>query len=391
MKHPDSSDSAASNRKPRPPLQGLNQTSWSPSEASQSAFNVSYPTMVPTYPLYPPAAAAPPPASRPDPSLSSGFGEAQNAQAPPTTAPFPAPIVAPVVALVLPNYIFPPIAPVVPVAQLGAVPRPTFFTEQTQTQPAYPAQQPFQTPQPAYPLPAQPAFTGPQPFPVQTAFSAQQPFQAAPTPYTTQQAFCGQPSFPVQAQFVPQAPYPAQPFPYGIAPELPKAPAPEPREGAASRSSTPASGAREPATSPPLFESRCSSPLQLNLLSMEEGQRPPDRQDGTAPPAGGQCGVAGEQNGGAAPSDRQVRATNRRLRVFKRAATREKSVKNGAPVVFSWSPEETGTRRPATCWTSCCRSRRTPTPAPGQPRLAPWGPAWGPAPTRPQPVEPQVS
>lgn len=267
--------------------------------------------MVPTYPLYPPATAAPAQASRPDPSLSSGFGEGQNAQAPPTTTPFPAPIVTPVVALVLPNYIFPQIGPLNQVGQLGAVPRPTFFTEQTQTQPAYPAQQPFQTPQPAYPLQTQPSFTSQQPFPVQTAFSSQQPFQAAQTPYTTQQPFSGQSSFPVQAQFVPQPPYPAQPFPYSIAPELPKTPAAEPREGAASRSSTPASGAREPTTSPPLFESRCSSPLQLNLLSMEEGQRSMDRQDSTAPPAGGQCSIAGEKSGGAAKTDnhQQVRAS----------------------------------------------------------------------------------
>nr|AII78244.1 period 2 [Kryptolebias marmoratus] len=372
MKHPDSSDSAVSNRKPRPPLQGLNQTSWSPSEASQSAFNVSYPTMVPAYPLYPPTAAASAQASRPDQSLSSGFGEGQNAQAPPTTTPFPAPIVTPVVALVLPNYLFPQIGQLNQMGQLGAAPRPAFFTEQTQTQTGYSTQQPFQTPQPAYPMQTQPSFTS-QPvggFPVQTAFSPQQPFQAAQTPYTTQQPFqapqtayttqqpfqapqtayttqqpfqapqtayttqqpfqapqtayttqqpfTGQSSFPVQTQFVPQAPYPAQPFPYSIAPELPKTPAAEPREGAASRSSTPASGAREPTTSPPLFESRCSSPLQLNLLSMEEGQRSVERQDSTAPPAGGQCcgaavvsGPAGEKNGGAAKTDNHQQLESR--------------------------------------------------------------------------------
>uniref|UniRef100_G3NQ73 Period circadian protein homolog 2 n=1 Tax=Gasterosteus aculeatus aculeatus TaxID=481459 RepID=G3NQ73_GASAC len=62
VKHPDSSDSAASDRRPGPPLQGLNQTSWSPSEASQSGFNVSYPAAVPAYPLYPPCTC----------SLSSG-------------------------------------------------------------------------------------------------------------------------------------------------------------------------------------------------------------------------------------------------------------------------------------------------------------------------------
>ncbi len=30
------------------------------------------------------------------------------------------------------------------------------------------------------------------------------------------------------------------------------------------------------------------------------------------------------------------------------------------------------TPHPATCWTSCCRNRRTPTPAPDQLPLAPW-------------------
>ncbi|XP_073336286.1 period circadian protein homolog 2-like isoform X2 [Pagrus major] len=375
MKHPESSDSAVSNRKPRPPLQGLNQTSWSPSEASQSAFNVSYPAMVPAYPLYPPAPAAPAQAPLPDPSLSTGFGDGQSTQAPPTATPYPAPIVTPVVALVLPNYLFSQVGQLGQIGQLGAAPRPTFFPEQTQTQPAYSTQPPFQPPQPAYTIQTQPPFTSQQPFPVQTAFAPQQPFQTAQTPYTTQQPFqapqapyttqqpfqapqtpfttqqpfqapqtpfttqqpfqapqtpfttqqpfqapqtaytaqqpfAAQPSFSVQTQFVAAAPYPSQPFPYSLASEPPKALV---REGAASRSSTPASGAREPATSPPLFESRCSSPLQLNLLSMEEGQRSVERLDSTAPPAGGQgnstaaasgaAGAAGEKNRGIVKSE----------------------------------------------------------------------------------------
>lgn len=360
MKRPDSSDSAVSNRKPRPPLQGLNQTSWSPSEASQSAFNVSYPAMVPAYPLsvYPTAPAAPAQAPRPDPSLSTGFGEGQSSQAaPPTGTPFPAPIVTPVVALVLPNYLFPQIGQLSQMPQMGATPRPTFFPEQTQTQPTYTAQQPFQATQPAYSIQTQPPYTGQQPFSAQpaftpqqsfqapqTAYSTQQPFQTQPayttqqpfqtqpayttqqhfqapqTAYTTQQPFTAQPSFPVQTQFVAQASYPAQPFPYGLATEPPKPPAMEPREGAASRSSTPASGGREPATSPPLFESRCSSPLQLNLLSMEEGQRSVERQDSTAPLAGAQgsntAGAAGEKNGATVKPEnhQQVRDTENCVR-----------------------------------------------------------------------------
>lgn len=301
--------------------------------------------MVPAYPLYPPAPAATAQAPRPDPSLSAGFGEGQSTQAPPTATPFPAPIVTPMVALVLPNYLFPQLGQIGQIGQLGAAPRPTFFTEPAQTQPAYTTQQPFQAPQPAFTMQTQAPFTAQQPFPVQTAFNPQQPFQTAQTPfstpqpfqtaqtaystqqpfqapqpaYTTPQPFAAQPSFPVQTQFVAQATYPAQPFPYSLTAEPSKALAVEPREGAASRSSTPASGAREPATSPPLFESRCSSPLQLNLLSMEEGQRSVERQDSTAPSgvlgnssaasgAGGGAG-AGEKIGGTAKNEshKQVR------------------------------------------------------------------------------------
>ncbi|XP_034722872.1 period circadian protein homolog 2-like isoform X2 [Etheostoma cragini] len=324
MKHPDSSDSGVSNRKPRPPLQGLNQTSWSPSEKSQSAFNVSYPA----YPLYPTGSAAPAQAPLPDCSLSTGFGEGQSTQGPSTASPFGATIVTPVVALVLPNYIFPQIGQLGHIGQLGAAPRPAFFPEQTQTQPAYTSQQLFQPPQPGYSMQTQPPYNSQQPFPVQTTFTPQQPFQSAHTPfttqqpfqgaqtayttpqpfqttqtpytpsqpfqtahtpytapqpfqaaqtsYTTQQPFAAQPSFPVQTQFVAQTPYPAKTFPMAV----------EPQEGAGSRSATPASGAREPLTSPRLFESRCSSPLQLNLLSTEEGQRSVERQDSAAPLAG---------------------------------------------------------------------------------------------------------
>ncbi|XP_075956994.1 period circadian protein homolog 2-like [Anarhichas minor] len=335
MKHPDSSDSASSNRKPRPPLQGLNQTSWSLSEASQSPFNVSYPAMVPAYPLYPPAPAASAQAPRTDPSLSTGFGEGQSTQAPPTAAPFGAPIVTPVVALVLPNYLFPQIGQLGQIGPLGA-----------QTQPAYATQQAFQPPQPAFAMQTQPPYTGQPPFPVQTAFTPQtpfttlqpfqttqtpfstaQPFQTTQTPfttaqpfqapqaaytqtaYTTQQPFAAQPSFPVQTQFVTQVPYPAQPFPYSLALGPHKSMAVDLREGAASRSSTPASGAREPTTSPPLFESRCSSPLQLNLLTMEEGHRSVERQDSTAPLAGCQGNGPAAASGAAGAAGEKIRGT----------------------------------------------------------------------------------
>lgn len=248
MKNPDSSDSTVSNRKPRPPLQGLNQTSWSPSEASQSAFNVSYPSMVPTYPLYPPATTAPAQTPQAAPSLATtAFGEAQGVQvSPAATTAFPAPIMVPTWALLMPNYVF---------SQFG------------QVQPAFAPQQPFQPQQSPFAMQPHQPFGSTPPFNVQAQFAPQQPFQPTPTPFTSA------PTFPVPPQFVPQTH-----FPFSIATETSKL---VPREGAASRSSTPPYGAREPTTSPPLFESRCSSPLQLNLLSMEEGHRSMERQDST--------------------------------------------------------------------------------------------------------------
>uniref|UniRef100_A0A6Q2XZ58 Period circadian protein homolog 2 n=1 Tax=Esox lucius TaxID=8010 RepID=A0A6Q2XZ58_ESOLU len=239
MKRPDSSDSAVSHRMPLPPLQGLNQTSWSPSEASQSqAFPIPYPAIVPGYPLpvYPAGPATPDQPTCPDPSLSAGFGEGQSSLAPPTAAPYPASLMTPVVALVVPNYLFPQIGPI---GQIATAPGPSFFPEQPAYQPqtSYPAQQPFQT-----------------------AYTSQQPFSRTPS----------------QTTFNPQ-----QAFPFGLPSESPKSPAPSP----ASHCSTPASTAREPASSPPLFESRCSSPLQLNLLQLDDS-RSAVGQDSVAPPSG---------------------------------------------------------------------------------------------------------
>ncbi|KAG7277031.1 hypothetical protein CRUP_025441, partial [Coryphaenoides rupestris] len=324
MKRPDSSDSAVSNRKPRPPLQGLNQTSWSPSETSQSAFNSSYPAMVPGFPLsvYPAAPAQSACPDLPGAPPSSAFGEVQSSQAPPTATPYAAPLVAPVVALVLPNYLFPQMGQLGHIGQMGqmgqlgqmaAAPRPAFFPEQTQLQPAYATQ-------PAYPIQPQAPYTtlAPPPFAPQPAFTAQPAFQPSaaayapvPPPFPTQPAYSAQQHFslapqgpfPVQDQFVTQAPYPAPPFAYAMPVEPPKVPAGvlDPRDGAGggptSRSSTPASAGRDPAaSSPPLFESRCSSPLQLNLLSMEETQRSAELLAGPGVSMSGEMGVATADN-----------------------------------------------------------------------------------------------
>lgn len=126
IKQNESSDSSISHRRQlfRQELQGLNQTSWSPSDTSQSAFPVGYPSVVPSYPhqVYPGTSSVPP---RVDAPLS-GFGDSQCTQNPrfpmqPMQPQFPAPLVTPMVALVLPNYMFP---------QLGSAPRQPFYPEQ---------------------------------------------------------------------------------------------------------------------------------------------------------------------------------------------------------------------------------------------------------------------
>uniref|UniRef100_A0A8C1J0W3 Period circadian protein homolog 2 n=1 Tax=Cyprinus carpio TaxID=7962 RepID=A0A8C1J0W3_CYPCA len=192
IKPNESSDSTPSGRRPppKPQLQGLNQTSWSPSDTSQSTYPIAYPAVMPGYPLqmYPGAGGMQP---RVDAPLS-GFGGSQCSQDPhipmqPIQTPFSAPLVTPMVALVLPNYMFP---------QIGGAPR----------QPFYPKQG----------------------------------------------------SFPTQPTFQPQPSFP-------------------------SRSPTPQSVGGGGPPSPPLFQSRCSSPLQLNLLQLEETQRSAERQECTAP------------------------------------------------------------------------------------------------------------
>uniref|UniRef100_A0A8C2KTN7 Period circadian protein homolog 2 n=1 Tax=Cyprinus carpio TaxID=7962 RepID=A0A8C2KTN7_CYPCA len=171
IKANESSDSTPSGRRPppRPQLQGLNQTSWSPSDTSQSTFPIAYPAVMPAYPLqmYPGPGSVQP---RVDAPLS-GFGESQCSQDPcipmqPIQTPYSTPLVTPMVALVLPNYVFP---------QMGGTPRQPFPTQPTfQPQPSFTAQAPF---------PPQSTFT------IQTQFGPQNPF-------------------------TPQTPFPPQPFPF---------------------------------------------------------------------------------------------------------------------------------------------------------------------------------
>uniref|UniRef100_A0A8C2KS03 Period circadian protein homolog 2 n=1 Tax=Cyprinus carpio TaxID=7962 RepID=A0A8C2KS03_CYPCA len=184
IKANESSDSTPSGRRPppRPQLQGLNQTSWSPSDTSQSTFPIAYPAVMPAYPLqmYPGPGSVQP---RVDAPLS-GFGESQCSQDPcipmqPIQTPYSTPLVTPMVALVLPNYVFP---------QMGGTPRQPFPTQPTfQPQPSFTAQAPF---------PPQSTFT------IQTQFGPQNPF-------------------------TPQTPFPPQPFPFACPEAPPKPPEPD--------------------------------------------------------------------------------------------------------------------------------------------------------------------
>ncbi|CAK6966868.1 period circadian protein homolog 2 isoform X4 [Scomber scombrus] len=266
----ESSDSAASHHRQqqlRPPLRnhGLNPTSWSASDTSQSTFPMAYPAMMPGYPLqvYPRTNSIDP---LTDMTLQ-GFVNNQGTQAPPCpppihpapyTAPMVTPMVNPIVALVLPNYVFPPMAPGPP------QPQPVYQAETG----GFPTQmQPFC--QAAFP--GQGAFTSP-------AFSVQNPFNS-------------------QNPFAPQAGYLTQSLYIPPSSETPKAP----MEGQ-SRSSTPQSGGGDGHASPPMFQSRCSSPL--NLLELELSV---DRQDSTVLSSGGPGNSTAEREKGGSGSQAKER------------------------------------------------------------------------------------
>ncbi|KAM7379346.1 hypothetical protein PAMP_004908 [Pampus punctatissimus] len=255
-KQNESSDSTVSHQRQqqlRPPLRnhGLNPTSWSPSETSQSTFPIAYPAVMPGYPLqvYPRANS--------DMTLQ-GLGDNHGTQAPPCPppihpTPYTAPMVTPIVALVLPNYVYPPIAPGPP------PPQPLYQTENG----GFPAQtQPF----------CQAAFPG-------------------------QGAFTAPPAFSAQNHFAPQGGYLTPSFYFPPSSETPKAP----MEGQ-SRSSTPHSGGGGDHVSPPLFQSRCSSPL--NLLELELSV---DRQDSTVLSSGGQGNNTAEREKGASSNQAKER------------------------------------------------------------------------------------
>ncbi|XP_074924663.1 period circadian protein homolog 2 isoform X2 [Chelonoidis abingdonii] len=219
IKPQESSDSTTSGPNPlhQFPLQGLNSTAWSPSDISQASHSaMSFPAVMPAYPLpvFSAAGTVPP---GPEAYLSgfSDFPDSGN-NCPMQPSQFSAPPVTPVVALVLPNYMYP--------------------------------QMNNNLPQTLYN--GQPNFSADPTFSSQSVFSAQLPL-AVPNPFP-QETF-----------------FPTQPFHYNTPAESEKTPAMESRNDP-SRSSTPQSLGPQDQASPPLFQSGCSSPLQLNLLQLEE-------------------------------------------------------------------------------------------------------------------------
>ncbi|KAM9322876.1 period circadian protein homolog 2 [Pholidichthys leucotaenia] len=236
----ESSDSTLSTHRQqrlRPPLlnHGLNQTSWSHSDTSQSAFPMVYPAMIPGYPLqvYP----RPDSIAAPTDAPLQGFKSSQESPVPPfspsiNAASYSSPMVTPIVALVLPNYLYPVMGP-------GPPP-----------------------PQPVYQ-----AETGG--CPIQT-----QPFNQAA--FTVPPSFSGQ--FNIQNSFIPQAVFSPPSLYCPPSSENPK----PPMEGQ-SHPSTPLSGGRGGQESPPLLQSACSSPL--NLLELELSM---DRSESVPVSSGGQ-------------------------------------------------------------------------------------------------------
>ncbi|XP_069072364.1 period circadian protein homolog 1 isoform X2 [Pleurodeles waltl] len=122
-----------------------------------------------------------------------------------------------------------------------------------------------------------------------------------PQPFFSSQSSFGGPMFPFTPP--PPPPPPVQPQ---------SGPMSAPAEGGhpASRSSTPHSMSQPDGSESPLFESRCSSPLQLNLLQMEETPKSSDRlEGGGASNQGGGTGSNTDWNGACTGTGNEVNQT----------------------------------------------------------------------------------
>ncbi|XP_062994465.1 period circadian protein homolog 1 isoform X2 [Elgaria multicarinata webbii] len=137
---------------------------------------------------------------------------------------------------------------------------------------------PYPTVMPTYPIPV---------FPPRAAAPSQNPLPAPqfPTSLVTPMVALVLPNyvFPQLNSPLPPSYFPGAPvFPFGPQPGSAPAPGPAAATQVLSRPSTPHSMSQPERAESPLFESRCSSPLQLNLLQMEEMPKPCDRQEAVA-------------------------------------------------------------------------------------------------------------
>ncbi|XP_077169729.1 period circadian protein homolog 1 [Paroedura picta] len=150
---------------------------------------------------------------------------------------------------------------------------------------------PYPAVMPTYPIPVFPPRPGASP----SAEPSQNTLPTAPfpTPMVTPMVALVLPNYMFPQMSSPMAPsyFPGGPlFPFGPQPGGMPTPGPEAGTQVPSRSSTPHSLSQPEQAESPLFESRCSSPLQLNLLQMEEMPKGCDRPEGAS---GSQAGLAG--------------------------------------------------------------------------------------------------
>ncbi|XP_015227961.1 PREDICTED: period circadian protein homolog 2-like isoform X3 [Cyprinodon variegatus] len=250
---PNSSASPHKERQPQKPRPRTNQsptqTLLSSSDAQRPTFPAPYPVMMPGYPvqIFPRADSAFPHTEAPPQDLGGNQGAhfSSFSQGTPS-APFTPQMVTPIMAVLLPNYVYPFIG------------------------------------HPAPAVPVYPVDSGGVPLHLQPSDQAAFPGQAA---------FTSPPFISNQNQLNPP-PYMSQPFYFPSSPDIPKPPV----DGCA-RSSSPQSDEEEGQGSPPLFESRCSSPL--NLLELEFSV---DRQDSTAHASVGQGNHLAEREKGSSTS-----------------------------------------------------------------------------------------
>ncbi|XP_015276506.1 PREDICTED: period circadian protein homolog 1 [Gekko japonicus] len=181
--------------------------------------------------------------------------------------------------------------------QAPGAPAPSPWPPSGNSQASLPAM-PYPAVMPTYPIPVFPPRPGASPCtePSPNTLSAAQ----YPTPLLTPMVALVLPNyvFPPMNSAMGQSFFPGGPaFPFGPQPGGTPTPGPETGTQAPSRSSTPHSMSQPERAESPLFESRCSSPLQLNLLQMEEMPKACDRPEAGGGSQAGPTGTASDWAG----------------------------------------------------------------------------------------------